>query len=147
MRLLLALLLGLAAAVALRAEPQALPQAGQSVPLSRIQEICAHYALNDLWALIESDPPQQPFSSDGCSLWPDTWIAGEDLYEGCFVHDLHYWAGRPGDDLGRLEADVWLLLWVAENVSIDLAEAMFNGVRVGGSEHLNTPWRWGFGRD
>ncbi len=38
------------------------------------------------------------------------------------------------------------MMWVAENVSIELGEAMFNGVRVGGSSNIDTPWRWGFGR-
>ncbi len=128
------------------AEPFPLPARGVLVPLERIEAICTHYHLESLWAAIAADPPPLPFRSDGCSLWPDTWLHGRDLYEGCFIHDLYYWSGQPGDDLGRLRADVWLLMWVAEHVSIELAETMFNGVRVGGSGHLDTPWRWGFGR-
>jgi len=124
-----------------------LPAKYQEVSLSDIQRICEHYGLDDLWRLIESDPPPRPFVSDGCSMFLDQWTKGRDLYEGCFIHDLFYWCGRPGDDLGRLKADAWLLLWVGEHVSIKLAEAMFNAVRLGGTEKLPTPWRWGFGRE
>jgi hypothetical protein len=127
-------------------EAMRLPPKYQEVPLAEIQRICDHYGLHELWRLIEQDPPELPFKSDGCSLFLDQWTQGRDLYEGCFIHDLFYWSGRPGDDLGRLKADVWLLLWVGEHVSIKLAEAMFNAVRMGGSEKLPTPWRWGFGR-
>lgn len=30
--------------------------------------------------------------------------------------------------------------------STEMAETMFHGVRVGGSEKLNAPFSWGFGR-
>jgi hypothetical protein len=123
-----------------------LPAKGAIVPLQDLKPICEHFGLHDLWRQIESDPPAKPFKSDGCSSWPDTWFGGKDLYTGCFVHDIFYWAGRPGDELGRLKADAWLMLWVAENVSVDLGEKMFAGVRVGGADWLPTPWRWGFGR-
>ncbi len=128
------------------AEAVTLPARGVPVSMAEIKTICEHYELTALWALIEKTPPLLPFRSDGCSVWPDTWLAGEDLYEGCFIHDLYYWSGLPGDELGRLRADAWLLMWVGENVSIELAEAMFNGVRLGGREKFDTPWRWGFGR-
>jgi len=124
-----------------------LPARCEPVPLERIRAICEHYGLKELWAQIEADTPPKPFVSDGCSGFPNAWIDGRDLYEGCFIHDLCYWAGRPGDDLGRLKADVWLMLWVAEHVDVHLGVLMFGGVRAGGSEKLPTPWRWGFGRD
>ena len=123
-----------------------LPPKGQVVPLERIRSICEHYGLHSLWQQIEANPPPKPFESDGCSSWPDTWLGGQDLYEGCFIHDVFYWSGQPGDKLGRLKADVWLMLWVAENVGVRLAETMFAGVRAGGTEKLPTSWRWGFGR-
>ncbi len=128
------------------ADSFSLPARNALVPMAQIETICRHYELTELWTKIESNPPDLPFRSDGCSVWPDRWFKGQDLYEGCFIHDLHYWAGLPGDEMGRMKADVRLMLWVAENVSIELAEAIFNGVRVGGSEKLDTPWRWGFGR-
>jgi len=131
---------------AAHADSYRLPAHGTVVPLPKIKEICDHYELPELWTLIETNPPTIPFQSDGCSMWPDTWVSGKDLYEGCFVHDLYYWSGIPGDRLARLRADVWLMMWVAEHTSIELAETMFNGVRMGGGDKLNTPWRWGFGR-
>lgn len=143
---LLFLLLCLNAGRYAYAEAFRLPERNAPVPMAEIESICHHYGLTELWQQIKSNPPSLPFRSDGCSVWPDTWLSGRDLYEGCFVHDLYYWSGTPGDEMGRLRADVWLLMWVAENVSIELGEAMFNGVRVGGGEKLDTPWRWGFGR-
>lgn len=147
LRLLIFLLVLLTSVAFGQAESFRLPEPNTPVSMSKIQEICRHYGLTDLWSLIESNPPDIPFRSDGCSVWPDTWLKGENLYEGCFIHDLYYWSGFPDDDMGRLKADVWLMMWVAENVSIELGEAMFNGVRVGGSSNIDTPWRWGFGRN
>jgi hypothetical protein len=146
LRFLLFLWVFLTSAPCAQAESFRLPQPNTPVSMSEIQAICRHYGLTELWSLIESNPPNTAFRSDGCSAWPDTWLKGEDLYEGCFIHDLFYWSGVPGDDMGRLKADVWLMMWVAEHVSIELGEAMFNGVRVGGSARIDTPWRWGFGR-
>jgi hypothetical protein len=123
-----------------------LPAKGEPVSLERILAICEEYGLPELRQQIADDPPPKPFRSDGCSGWPDKWLGGRDLYEGCFIHDIFYWAGRAGDDLGRLKADVWLMMWVAENVSVHLGGTMFAGVRAGGSEKLPTSWRWGFGR-
>lgn len=143
---LLVVLLCLGAGRYSHADSLSLPARNVLVTMAQVETICLHYGLTELWSTIESNPPIHPFSSDGCSVWPDSWFKGRDLYDGCFIHDLHYWAGMPGDEMGRMKADVWLMLWVADHVSIELAEAIFNGVRVGGSEKLNTPWRWGFGR-
>lgn len=140
------LLLCLTSLQTVSADPYSLPPRNVLVPMAQVKAICHHYGLTELWQQIEASPPTLPFRSDGCSMWPDSWFAEQDLYEGCFIHDLHYWAGFPGDEIGRLQADAGLMLWVAENVSVELAETMFNGVRMGGSEKLDTPWRWGFGR-
>ncbi len=50
-----------------------LPPKGQEVSLEQIREICAQHNLQDLWNKIENGPPQKPFTSDGCSMWFDTW--------------------------------------------------------------------------
>ena len=69
------------------------------------------------------------------------------LYPAGFLHDLKYWAGYPGEDVARLTADAELMLDVARLLnSTEMAETMFGGVRVGGSEKLRTPFAWGFGR-
>jgi hypothetical protein len=124
----------------------ALPALGEEVPLERIREICTHYGLHALWQKIESDPPALPFKSDGCTGWFDDW-KGVSLYPAGFLHDLKYWAGRPGEDVERLVADAELMIDVARLLgSTTMAETMFHGVRLGGSDRLNTPFAWGFGR-
>ena len=80
-----------------------LPAKGERVSLERILAICEEYGLHELRQQIADDPPPKPFRSDGCSGWPDKWLGGRDLYEGCFIHDIFYWAGRPADDLAALE--------------------------------------------
>jgi hypothetical protein len=123
-----------------------LPQKGEEVPLPRIKEICEHFGLQELWAKIAKDPPPRPFRSDGCSLWLDTW-QGVSLYPACFLHDLKYWAGYPGEDVARLIADAELMIDVARLLEdIVMAEIMFRGVRVGGHEIFQRPFSWGFGR-
>lgn len=123
-----------------------LPAKGENVPLNRIEEICGFYGLNDLWAKIERDPPAKPFKSDGCSMFFDSW-KGVSLYPACFLHDLKYWAGYPGEDVERLVADAELMIHVARLLGeTSLAETMFFGVRVGGHEVFKQSFSWGFGR-
>jgi hypothetical protein len=123
-----------------------LPEKGEEVPLPRIREICEHFGLHELWAKIAEDPPSQPFRSDGCSLWLDTW-QGVSIYPACFLHDLKYWAGYPGEDVARLIADAELMIDVVRLLEDTvMAEIMFRGVRVGGHEALNRSFSWGFGR-
>jgi hypothetical protein len=123
-----------------------LPKKGEEVPLAKIKEICEYYHLPELWAKIHQDPPPRPFRSDGCSMWIDSW-QGVSLYPACFVHDLKYWAGYPGEDVARLSADAELMIDVARLLNdTALAEIMFHGVRVGGHEIFKQTFSWGFGR-
>lgn len=123
-----------------------LPAIGEEVPLPRIKEICAFYGLRDLWLKIERDPPPRPFKSDGCTGWVNEW-KGVSIYPAGFLHDLKYWAGYPGEDVERLVADAELMIDVARLLhSTTMAETMFHGVRLGGSDAINTPFCWGFGR-
>lgn len=123
-----------------------LPAMSEEVPLERIREICAAYGLHALWAKIERDPPQRPFKSDGCTGWVDEW-RGVSIYSAGFFHDLKYWAGYPGEDVERLVADAELMIDVARLLKeTTMAETMFHGVRVGGTEHLKAAFSWGFGR-
>lgn len=123
-----------------------LPKKNEEVPIAKIKEICEFYGLLDLWAKIEKDPPAKPFKSDGCSMWLDSW-KGISLYPACFLHDLKYWAGYPGEDVERLAADAELMIDVARLLdSTKMAETMFHGVRVGGHELFKQPFSWGFGR-
>lgn len=123
-----------------------LPAIGEEVLLPRIKEICAFYGLHDLWGKIERDPPLRPFKSDGCTGWVNEW-KGVSIYPAGFLHDLKYWAGYPGEDVERLVADAELMIDVARLLhSTTMAETMFHGVRLGGSDAINTPFCWGFGR-
>ena len=123
-----------------------LPEKNEEVSLAEIKEICKAYGLNELWAKIEKDPPKNPFKSDGCSMWFDTW-KGISLYPACFLHDLKYWAGYPGEEVERLVADAELMIDVARLLgSTKMAETMFHGVRIGGHEIFKRSFSWGFGR-
>ena len=123
-----------------------LPAINEEVPIERIKVICAFYGLHELWRKIERDPPIRPFKSDGCTGWFDNWN-GVSLYPAGFLHDLKYWAGYPGEDVERLVADAELMIDVARLLrSTSMAETMFHGVRMGGTETLNAPFSWGFGR-
>lgn len=123
-----------------------LPEKGEAVSRSQIREICKFYRLEDLWTKIEKDPPATPFKSDGCSLWFDSWD-GISLYPACFLHDLKYWAGYPGEDVDRLVADAELMIDVARLLgATKMAETMFHGVRIGGHEIFKHSFSWGFGR-
>lgn len=123
-----------------------LPNKGEDVPLSKIKEICEHYGLHELWEKIEKDPPKNPFSCDGCSMWFDQW-KGASLYPPCLLHDLKYWAGYEGEHVERLVADAELMIDVAHLLGeTTMAETMFHGVRVGGSELFKQSFSWGFGR-
>lgn len=85
------------------------------------------------------------FSSDGCSLFPDTsQINQDDWCSCCFEHDLLYWRGGTADE--RELADLQLKQCVLEKTSNPtLADIMFKGVRFGGSPYFYNWYRWGYG--
>jgi len=85
------------------------------------------------------------FSSDGCSLFPDrSLIDAKDWCDCCFEHDIAYWQG--GTRAQRLAADERLRDCVlAKTDDRLLAEAMFQGVRMGGSPYFKNWYRWGYG--
>ncbi|MFI2812149.1 MULTISPECIES: FAD-binding oxidoreductase [Microbulbifer] len=85
-----------------------------------------------------------PFTSDGCSLFPDGTHEAETLWlDCCRAHDLAYWRG--GTYRERLEADRELEACVADAGEPEIAGLMLAGVRVGGSPFLPTSFRWGYG--
>ena len=87
----------------------------------------------------------RPFSTDGCSLFPDRSLIGNaDWCQCCVTHDLAYWRG--GTAAARLNADQELaacVLRVTGNKT--LADLMYSGARTGGGPHFYTPYRWGYG--
>ena len=126
--------------------PFKLPAINEEVSLNKIKQICEHFDLPELWQKIEKDPPAMAFKSDGCTMWPNE-TNGKNIYQACFLHDLKYWAGHPGEDVERLIADAELMIDVARiRGSTKIAETMFHGVRLGGNENLRQAFSWGFGR-
>ena len=86
----------------------------------------------------------QPFSTDGCSRFPDGTSRQPTLWRDCCVaHDAAYWAG--GDWHSRIVADQQLEHCVIEKDQSLVGNIMFLGVRVGGSPFWPTRFRWGYG--
>jgi len=85
------------------------------------------------------------FTTDGCSLFPNrSFDSKKDWCDCCVVHDLAYWRGGTPDE--RLAADQKLKACVEERTASPLLAAlMYAGVRIGGTPHLNTSFRWGYG--
>jgi hypothetical protein len=87
-----------------------------------------------------ADQPPHPFTTDGCSMWPNgTWT------ECCIKHDIAYWCGGSAED--RVRADDAFRQCVSESRSACMGTMMYIGVRVGGVPWLPFPWRWGYGWD
>lgn len=86
----------------------------------------------------------KPFATDGCSSFPDGTAARQDLWrECCVTHDLAYWRG--GTYAERQAADLVLRDCVNKVGEPEIAELMYHGVRAGGTPHLPTSYRWGYG--
>lgn len=81
--------------------------------------------------------PPNPFTTDGCSMWPDAaWV------DCCVAHDIVYWCG--GSSADRCRADRELRECVSRQ-SAWTATLMYAGVRAGGGPYQPFPWRWGYG--
>lgn len=86
----------------------------------------------------------KPFTSDGCSAFPDGTLKQKQLWLACCTaHDFSYWQG--GTYKERLVADQELKQCVAEVGEPEIAKLMLVGVRVGGSPYFPTSFRWGYG--
>ena len=87
----------------------------------------------------------KPFSSDGCSLFPDGTVKDRARWcDCCFRHDIAYWQGGTEDD--RKKADEGLRDCVLERTQDKaLAETMYIGVRAGGHPVFPNWYRWAYG--
>ena len=86
----------------------------------------------------------KPFTSDGCSSFPDGTFEHNQLWLSCCTaHDYAYWQGGTYQE--RLVADKELQQCVAKVGEPHIANLMLAGVRVGGSPYLPTSFRWGYG--
>lgn len=88
--------------------------------------------------------PLRPFTTDGCSDFPDGTRSHKTLWlDCCTEHDKAYWQG--GTYAERLQADKELRQCVAKVGEPGIAVLMLAGVRVGGSPYWPTRFRWGYG--
>ena len=79
----------------------------------------------------------KPFTSDGCSSFPDGTFEHNQLWLSCCTaHDYAYWQGGTYQE--RLVADKELQQCVAKVGEPHIANLMLAGVRVGGSPYLPT---------
>lgn len=106
-----------------------------------------YVVLGSLLAII-SMPAQSaelaPFTSDGCSAFPDGTYELRQLWLSCcVVHDAAYWQGGTYEE--RVAADLGLQQCVAQVGDSRIAGIMLAGVRVGGTPYLPTRFRWGYG--
>jgi hypothetical protein len=86
----------------------------------------------------------RPFTSDGCSSFPNGTLEQKELWLSCCeVHDYSYWVG--GTYQQRLDADKALQQCVVAAGEPEIAQLMLAGVRVGGTPFLPTQFRWGYG--
>ncbi|PKI17835.1 hypothetical protein [Colwellia sp. 12G3] len=86
----------------------------------------------------------KPFTSDGCSSFPDGTFTQQELWLNCCTaHDYAYWQGGTYDE--RLIADKALQQCVAKVGQPEIAALMLAGVRVGGTPLFPTTFRWGYG--
>jgi hypothetical protein len=86
-----------------------------------------------------------PFSTDGCSLFPDrSLVSKSDWCSCCLAHDLAYWRGGTVDERLKADQDLRSCVLTASR-SAELADLMFAGVRAGGGPYFFTPYRWGYG--
>jgi len=97
-----------------------------------------------LFSSITSATEIKPFTSDGCSAFPDGTFSQQSLWSNCcFLHDLAYWKG--GTEAQKKTADYKLKLCVENVGEPAIAKLMVTGVQLGGSPAFNTPFRWGYG--
>lgn len=97
-----------------------------------------------LWVSSAAANQLKPFSSDGCSSFPDGTFKQKQLWLSCCeIHDKAYWQGGTSEQ--RRNADQSLAECVEQAGKPKIAKLMLAGVRVGGSPKWPTSFRWGYG--
>jgi hypothetical protein len=90
-------------------------------------------------------PRLEPFTSDGCSLFPDHDTERGDAWcECCVRHDLAYWKGGPDAERKAADSALGDCIYRRTGDSV-LAQIVYAGTRAGGSEYFPTWYRWGYG--
>ncbi|MFT5506115.1 MAG: hypothetical protein ACI845_002414 [Gammaproteobacteria bacterium] len=82
----------------------------------------------------------KPFTSDGCSAFPDGTLKYTKLWlQCCTAHDYAYWKGGTHDE--RKNADIDFKNCVSAVGKKEIAILMLAGVRVGSSPYFPTDFR------
>ena len=85
-----------------------------------------------------------PFTTDGCSLFPNGNPLHKSLWlQCCIQHDMAYWQGGTREQ--RLAADLALEQCVTKVGEPKIATTMLAGVRAGGTPYLPSSFKWGYG--
>jgi hypothetical protein len=86
-----------------------------------------------------------PFTTDGCSMFPDrSPLSKADWCDCCVLHDFAYWRGGTWDERHAADRDLRAcVLRVSGDAA--LADLMYAGVRAGGGPYFYTSYRWGYG--
>ncbi len=91
--------------------------------------------------------PPQPFTHDGCTLWPDV-LPGHDFRPACLTHDIAYWAGGPSETKEHADLAFYKELRHTGILGyFPVAHLMYGGVYLFGDSFL-TKWldaHWGYG--
>ena len=95
-------------------------------------------------AMLRAENDIKPFTTDGCSSFPNGTFEKKNLWLACCTaHDFTYWQG--GTYIERVKADESFKQCIIKVGKPTLAKFMLAGVRVGGTPYLPTPFRWGYG--
>ena len=112
--------------------------------MTRNNLISVIFAMSFQLSACADDEAIRPFTSDGCSAFPDGTFAQKTLWLSCCTtHDIAYWQGGTHEQ--RLQADKALRVCVEEVGEPAIAALMLAGVRVGGTPYLPTKFRWSYG--
>ncbi|MBC3880515.1 hypothetical protein H8K35_03660 [Undibacterium sp. LX40W] len=127
--------------------PRPIPYLQTQLPrfLSHVPSLIAAVLCSGCAGLSAFDAGLQPFTTDGCSMFPDrSYISKADWCSCCVAHDLAYWRGGTAEQ--RRQADLALKDCVQKATKNPfLANMMYEGVRVGGGPYLFTTYRWAYG--
>ena len=109
----------------------------------RFTALCGLLLLSLVSARLSADE-LRPFTSDGCSAFPDGTPKHKELWlKCCNAHDLDYWMGGTYEE--RRASDLRLKQCVSSVGEPTIAKAMLAGVTIGGSPFWPTSFRWGYG--
>jgi hypothetical protein len=129
-----------------------LPRIGEIVTTARAKALCAHFGYDVLVGRIEAAPQAfKDWKFDGASMIPDGLVAKlasiPNLTPIALRHDLKYAYGEPDNKPERLRADQEFKAELVDDGAADeVAEIMYQAVRLFGDPPIKTSFSWGFAR-